>query len=116
MTKWRLIRPLMGALHLGEFDIEPCRFDCGARCLDGLLGLTLVGGPGVHFFLRDGARFDQLLGPGIILLGTLVPSDGSALMWPWRGSIRPDTASGQSRRSKAPFFTMAPSVKCTDCK
>jgi hypothetical protein len=62
-----------GSLHLGKFDIEPCRFDRSARRLDGLPGLALVGGPCVHFFLRDGAGFDQLLGPSEVLLRTLMP-------------------------------------------
>ena len=44
-----------GSLHLGEFDIEPHRFDSSTRCLDGLLSLTLVSGSRVHFLLGNGA-------------------------------------------------------------
>ena len=65
-----------GGLHLGEFDVELRRFDGGARRLAGFLGLALVGSPRVHFLLGDGARFDQLLSPGEILLGPPIPRDG----------------------------------------
>ncbi len=72
VTNSRLIRPPIGARHLGEFDVELRRFDGGARRLDSLLGFALLGGPRVNFLLGHGPGFDQLLSPSEILLGPLV--------------------------------------------